>query len=215
MVLQQQYRNKKFKKYSELINVLLAAETPNELLMKNYHMRPVGAQAGPEAHASFRKNFHKDKGQGQKAPWQHKGGKNFKKYAPNGPKYPGKGKVWNGPKHHVEHAKHPNQGCRRCGSMKHWSRTCRAEPHLIKLYQEWKEPKDAEAHFVQVPVDTDVEAPLPELPKEAEAPESSRAMDVDPTSVSGTPTNGDDDDINLDVDDLLGDDELDMYGDME
>jgi len=60
-----------------------------------------------------------------------------------------------------------------------------------------------------------VGAPLPELPKEAEAPESSRAMDVDPTSVSGTPANGDDDDINLDMDDLLGDDELDMYGDME
>jgi len=62
MVLQQLYRNNKYKKYSELINVLLAAETQNELLMKNHHMRPVGAQAGPEAHASFRKNFCKDKG---------------------------------------------------------------------------------------------------------------------------------------------------------
>ena len=70
MVLQQQYRNNKYKKYSELINVLLAVETQNELFMKNYHMRPVGAQARPKAHASFRK----DKGQGQKAPWQHKRG---------------------------------------------------------------------------------------------------------------------------------------------
>jgi len=42
MVFQQQYRNKK---YFELINVCLAAETQNELLMKNYYMRPVGAQA--------------------------------------------------------------------------------------------------------------------------------------------------------------------------
>lgn len=97
--------------------------------------------------------------------------------------------------------------------MTHWSRTCRAEPHLIKIYQEWKKRKDAEAHFVQVPVDTDVGVPLPELPKATEAPDSSRAMDVDPTSVSGTPANGDDDDINLDVDHLLDDDELDMYGD--
>jgi len=40
-------------------------------------------------------------------------------------------------------------------------------------------------------------------------------MDVDPTFVSGTPTNGDDDDINLDVDNLLDDDELDIYGDLE
>lgn len=177
-------------------------------------MRPVGAQAGPEAHASFRKNFRKDKGQGQKAPWQHKGGKNFKKYAPKGSKYPGKGKAQNGPKHDAKQADHPNQGCRRCGSMQHWSRTCRAEPHLIKIYQEWKKRKDAEAHFVQVPVDTDVGVLLPELPKETEAPESSRAMDVDPTSVSGTSANGDDD-INFDVDNLLDDDELDMYGDLE
>ena len=44
-VLLQQYRNNKYKKYSKLINVLLVAETQNELLMKNYYMRPVGAQA--------------------------------------------------------------------------------------------------------------------------------------------------------------------------
>jgi len=99
--------------------------------------------------------------------------------------------------------------------MTHWSRTCRAEPHLIKIYQEWKKRKDAHAHFVQVPVDTNVGVPLPELPKATEALESSRAMDVDPTSMSGNPANGDDDDINLDVDNLLDDDELDMYGDLE
>ena len=85
----------------------------------------------------------------------------------------------------------------------------------MKIYQEWKKRKDAEAHFVHVPVDIDVGVPLPELSKATEALESSRAMDVDPTSVSGTPTNGDDDDINLDVDNLLDDDELDMYGDLE
>lgn len=55
MVLQQQYRNNKYRKYSELINVLLAAETQNELLMKNFNMRPVGSSALPEAHASFQK----------------------------------------------------------------------------------------------------------------------------------------------------------------
>ena len=55
MVLQQQYRNNRYRKYSELINVLLAAETQNELLMKNFNMRPVGSNALPEAHASFHK----------------------------------------------------------------------------------------------------------------------------------------------------------------
>ena len=55
MVLQQQYRNNRYRKYSELINVLLVAETQNEHLMKNFNMRPVGANALPEAHASFHK----------------------------------------------------------------------------------------------------------------------------------------------------------------
>ena len=77
-VLLQQYRNNKYKKYSELINVLLAVETQIELLMKNYHMHPVGAQAGPKAHASFRK----DMGQGQKAPWQHQGGRTSRNMHP-------------------------------------------------------------------------------------------------------------------------------------
>ena len=35
IVLQQQYRNNRYRKYSEPINVLLAAETQNEFLMKN------------------------------------------------------------------------------------------------------------------------------------------------------------------------------------
>ena len=36
MLLQQQYRGKGFKKYSELISCLLVAEQNNELLMKNH-----------------------------------------------------------------------------------------------------------------------------------------------------------------------------------
>ena len=59
------------------------------------------------------------------------------------------------------------------------------------------------------------ECPYQNCPKLTEALESSRAMDVDPTSMSGNPANGDDDDINLDVDNLLDDDELDIYGDLE
>ena len=91
-VLQQQYRNNKYKKYYKLINVLLAAETQNELLMKNYHMCPGGAQVGPEAHASFRKNFRRDKGQGQKAPWKHKGGRTSRNMHPKARSILGKGR---------------------------------------------------------------------------------------------------------------------------
>jgi hypothetical protein len=53
MVLQQQYRNNKYMKYCDPINVLLVADAQNERLMKNFHMRPAGAQAHLEAHASF------------------------------------------------------------------------------------------------------------------------------------------------------------------
>jgi hypothetical protein len=66
MVLQQQYRNNKYKEYLELIQVLLAAEIQDELLMKNYNMRPIGSLGVPEAHANFRKN-------NGKAPFRNKG----------------------------------------------------------------------------------------------------------------------------------------------
>ncbi|XP_070013839.1 uncharacterized protein [Nicotiana sylvestris] len=48
MVLQQQYREKVFKKYSELISLLLVAERNNDLLMRNYENRPTGSTVLPE-----------------------------------------------------------------------------------------------------------------------------------------------------------------------
>ncbi|XP_051133076.1 uncharacterized protein LOC127252798 [Andrographis paniculata] len=51
MVLQQQYREKSFQKYSELITCLLLAEQNNELLLKNHESRPTGANLFPEANA--------------------------------------------------------------------------------------------------------------------------------------------------------------------
>lgn len=42
VVLQQQYREKGFKKYSELITCLLVAEKNNTLLMKIHEARPTG-----------------------------------------------------------------------------------------------------------------------------------------------------------------------------
>ncbi|KAL6620799.1 hypothetical protein ACP70R_035938 [Stipagrostis hirtigluma subsp. patula] len=110
MVLQQQYRNNKYKKYSELIQVLLAAETQNELLMKNFNMRPVGSQAVPEVHASFRS----DKGQARsKGKWRSgkhaaKGGR-LKKQANKGPKPNGNGKSQKGSQRNAD-KKHPLTG---------------------------------------------------------------------------------------------------------
>ena len=52
VVLQQQYRERRFKKYSELISCLLVAEQNNELLLRNHESRPVGSVAVPEAHVT-------------------------------------------------------------------------------------------------------------------------------------------------------------------
>ncbi|XP_015166526.1 uncharacterized protein [Solanum tuberosum] len=47
--LMQQYREKGFQKYSELISCLLVAEKHNALLMKNHKARPTEAALLPEA----------------------------------------------------------------------------------------------------------------------------------------------------------------------
>nr|GEV62699.1 transposase, Ptta/En/Spm, transposase, Tnp1/En/Spm-like protein [Tanacetum cinerariifolium] len=49
MLLQQQYRERGFKKYCDLISCLLVAEQNNEPLMKNYETRPTGTAPFPEA----------------------------------------------------------------------------------------------------------------------------------------------------------------------
>ncbi|XP_019261044.1 PREDICTED: uncharacterized protein LOC109239004 [Nicotiana attenuata] len=48
VVLQQQYREKGFKKYSELITCLLVAEQNNTLLMKNHKARPTRSAPFPK-----------------------------------------------------------------------------------------------------------------------------------------------------------------------
>ena len=66
MILAQQYRERNFQKYSELISLLLVAEKNNELLLKNHQIRPTGSAQLLEVHnMSFRKN---ERGKG------HRGG---------------------------------------------------------------------------------------------------------------------------------------------
>ena len=52
VLLQQQYQECRFTKYSELISCLLMAEQNNELLLKNHQSRPVGSMSLPEANAT-------------------------------------------------------------------------------------------------------------------------------------------------------------------
>ena len=53
VLLQQKYREKGFRKYSELISCLLVAEQNNELLMKNHEARPTGSAPFPEVNAAI------------------------------------------------------------------------------------------------------------------------------------------------------------------
>ncbi|KAK4389859.1 hypothetical protein Sango_2322900 [Sesamum angolense] len=48
LVLQQQYREREFKTYSELISCLLVAEENNQLLLNNHHTHPTGSKPLPE-----------------------------------------------------------------------------------------------------------------------------------------------------------------------
>ena len=48
MLLQQQYREHRFTKYSELISCLLVAKQNNDILMKNHQSHPIGSEPFPE-----------------------------------------------------------------------------------------------------------------------------------------------------------------------
>ena len=52
VLLQQQYRERRFTKYSELISCLLVAEQNNELLMRNHQSCPTGSEPFPEVNAT-------------------------------------------------------------------------------------------------------------------------------------------------------------------
>ena len=56
VLLQQQYRESRFTKFSELISCLLVAEQNNELLMKNHQSRPTGSRPFPEVNVILSHN---------------------------------------------------------------------------------------------------------------------------------------------------------------
>ena len=55
-LLQQQYRNAKYTKYSSLIHDLSQAKKHDELLTKNHQMRPPGTAPPPQVHFNVQNN---------------------------------------------------------------------------------------------------------------------------------------------------------------
>ena len=174
ILLQQQYRERKFTKYSELLKVLLVAEQNNELLMRNHNLRPTGSTPAPEANA-MKKAFHDGnanergqrsrrnnrRGRGRGNYWSrgsrggsggNNRGRNYNKGHDNhhdnhGYKGDAKQKVQTGPSGSSPKAR---STCYRCGMTGHWSKVCRTAPHLVKLYKAEKDKEKAtETNYIE------------------------------------------------------------------
>ncbi|XP_021734894.1 uncharacterized protein LOC110701570 [Chenopodium quinoa] len=157
IVLQTQYREKGFKKYSELISCLLVAEQNNELLMKNHESRPTGSTPFSEANVTTRNrketknrdhssNSGRGRGRGR-GQWRDRGhGHGYGR---------GRGDHFTNSHSHQkwerrdEKEKSDTNICYRVGGKGHWSRVSRTPKHLIELYQEsLKNGKKVEANLV-------------------------------------------------------------------
>ena len=125
LLLQQQYREKGFKKYSELIVCLLLAEQNNELLLKAHDSRPTGSSPFPEANATQSSRSYRgpERGRGRGRGRGRAQNYNRGRYEP-----------YNTSQNHGKRQEEKDK-CHRCGMEGHWSRTCRTAEHLVKLYQ--------------------------------------------------------------------------------
>ncbi|KAH1082842.1 hypothetical protein J1N35_022603 [Gossypium stocksii] len=65
VLLQQQYHEKGFKRYSELISCFLVAEQNNELLMKNHGICPIGSAPFPGVNVTVHNNYENRKYRGR------------------------------------------------------------------------------------------------------------------------------------------------------
>ncbi|KAH0658044.1 hypothetical protein KY289_026792 [Solanum tuberosum] len=64
VLMQQQYREKGFKKYSELISDFLVDEQDNDLIMKNHENRPTGSELLPKVNEAYAHHARCGKGHG-------------------------------------------------------------------------------------------------------------------------------------------------------
>ena len=123
MLMQQQYREKKFTKYSELISCLLVVRKNNEQLMKNHQARPTSVAVVPEVNA-VDNHRHNKSGRGR----NNERGHGRRKYHRPKNTHQKNGRN-NEQALNVEHV------CYRCGGKCHWSRTPK---HLGEPYMKFR-----------------------------------------------------------------------------
>jgi hypothetical protein len=155
VLLQQQYRERGFKKYSDLISCLLVAEQNNELLMKNHNSRPVGSQPISEVNSTHsggnfnrrgkRPSNGRGRGRGRgRGHYNGQGRGNQNQFL--GPRINAK---FNRGKNQMNRAPKNNDNiCHRCGGNNHWARMCRTPKHLADLYKASLEGKNVETNYV-------------------------------------------------------------------
>ncbi|XP_075083548.1 uncharacterized protein LOC142167283 [Nicotiana tabacum] len=141
MVLQQQYREKCFKKYSELISLLLVAERNNDLLMRNHKNRPTGSTPLPEVNEVY---SHYSKRGKDRGPVRGRGRGQERNFP--GVNHPPKKN--NHQKRKGPRANGSETECYRCGGKGHWANICRIPKHLVELYQASLKDKAPEANFI-------------------------------------------------------------------
>ncbi|XP_074347034.1 uncharacterized protein LOC141685855 [Apium graveolens] len=164
MIPQQQYCEREFQKYSELISFLLLAEQNNELLIKNYQARPTGSTLFLEVNVVISndlrpsKQFGRGRGRGRGfgrargyargCGFLHDRGHNnekslnFKKNSHH--------QKWmkNDKKPKVNMMdKRVESTCHHYRMKGHWSRTCCTSKHLVDLYN--ASLKNIETNFIQ------------------------------------------------------------------
>ncbi|XP_019237044.1 PREDICTED: uncharacterized protein LOC109217267 [Nicotiana attenuata] len=130
----QQYRERGFKKYSELISCLLVAEQHNTLLLKNHEARPTGSAPLPEANMAARRDKSGKRQNNNHVHMNVRGHGNGKRRY-NSRHRGGHGKRENNMDSQNNPSRGKNGNCHRCGMKGHWKIECRAPEHFVRLYQ--------------------------------------------------------------------------------
>nr|XP_009801036.1 PREDICTED: uncharacterized protein LOC104246839 [Nicotiana sylvestris]XP_016515639.1 PREDICTED: uncharacterized protein LOC107832329 [Nicotiana tabacum] len=149
MVRQQQYRKKYFKKYSQLISLILVAERYNDLLIRNYDNRPTGSTPLPEVDEVYSHHTKHGKGHGHvRSRGRGRGrsqGRNFS--GVNHPPKKNNHQKWKGKSENPK-AMGLETEYYRCGGKGHCANICRTPKYLVELYQVSLKNKGPEANFV-------------------------------------------------------------------